>query len=383
MRVLGACSLGGAGHLHPLVPVLDAARRRGAEVVVVGPPGLRASSPTQGSVEPGGEPPEAEIAPIRERLPVVEAPEAARLGNGELFGRLATAMLPAMSALCATWRPDVILRDPAEYASAIVACRRGVPMAQVAISLAQVEAGSIAVAAPALEPVEAGVVEALHAAPYLTRFPSRSTRHRSRRRSGSVSPVARRPPLGDWWGGSEAPLVYVTLGTVIGRLSTAATRYRTLLDAVAGLDVRVLLTVGAASIRPRSAISRRTSTSRPGSTRPTCSTTPASSCATAAPARCSGRSPPGCRSSWSRRSATRSRTAAGSRPRVPGSHRRAARRGMAPPPRRLAELIRLVLADDSYRDAARRLAAEMASFPTADEVMAGLAAPAGAGFRAG
>src|SRR5271169_3295569 len=140
MRVLGACSLGGAGHLHPLVPVLDAARRRGADVVIAGPPALRDLVADAGfPFEPGGEPPEAEIAPIRERLPVVAAADAARLGNRELFGRLATtAMLPAMSALCATWRPDLILREPAEYASAIVACRRGVPMASVAISLAEV-----------------------------------------------------------------------------------------------------------------------------------------------------------------------------------------------------------------------------------------------------
>ena len=41
MRVLGACSLGGAGHLHPLVPILDAARRRGADVLVAGPPAIR------------------------------------------------------------------------------------------------------------------------------------------------------------------------------------------------------------------------------------------------------------------------------------------------------------------------------------------------------
>jgi hypothetical protein len=40
MRVLAACSLGGAGHLQPLVPFLDAARGRGHETLVIAPPGL-------------------------------------------------------------------------------------------------------------------------------------------------------------------------------------------------------------------------------------------------------------------------------------------------------------------------------------------------------
>lgn len=40
VRVLGAVSLGGAGHLNPLVPFLQAARRAGDEVLVVGPPAM-------------------------------------------------------------------------------------------------------------------------------------------------------------------------------------------------------------------------------------------------------------------------------------------------------------------------------------------------------
>ncbi|HEY6318851.1 MAG TPA: glycosyltransferase [Acidimicrobiia bacterium] len=375
MRVLGACSLGGAGHLHPLVPVLDAARRRGAEVVVAGPPALRDLVADAGfPFEPGGEPPEAEIAPIRERLPAVAAPDAARLGNRELFGRLATtAMLPAMSALCATWRPDLILREPAEYASAIVACRRGVPMAQVAISLAQVEAGSLEFAAPALEPVEAGVVDALHAAPYLTRFPlaldpspfPTTVRFREASAAGGA-------PLGDWWGGSDAPLVYVTLGTVIGRLSTAAARYRTLLDAVAGLDVRVLLTVG-----------RVVDATALGDIPANVHVEPWVDQADVLPhARlvvCHGGS------------GTLFGALAAGVPlvvvpafgdqvengrRVAAAHAGLTARSTERPDGAIGvrELIRLVLVDDSYRDGARRLAAEMASFPSVDDVVAGLLA---------
>lgn len=248
MRVLAACSLGGAGHLRPLVPILDAARRRGADVLVTGPPAIRDLVGDAGyPFQAGGEPPEAEVAPIREQLPVVEPAEAARLGNRELFGRLATAaMLPAMTELCARWRPNLIVREPTEYASAVVACRSGVPMLQVAISLAEVEAGSLEIAAPALLPVEAAVVDALGAAPYLTPFPDAldPSPFPTTIRFHEPTPHDGGVPLHDWWLGSDAPLVYVTLGTVVPYMTVAGQRFRALLDAVAGLDARVLLTVG-------------------------------------------------------------------------------------------------------------------------------------------
>lgn len=103
VRVLGACSLGGAGHLQPLRPFLDAARRRGAETLVVGPPAI--AELVEATTHPfvaGGEPPESAVAPIREQLPVLPRAEAALLANRELFGRLATtAMVPAMGRLIA------------------------------------------------------------------------------------------------------------------------------------------------------------------------------------------------------------------------------------------------------------------------------------------
>jgi len=247
MRVLAACSLGGAGHLQPLLPVLAAARRRGDETLVVAPPALREMVERSGHpFRAGGEPSEAEVAFIRERLPVATPREASLLGNRDLFGRLAAAaMLPGMEETCAQWRPDLVLRDPCEYSSAVVAPQFGIPTAQVAISLAAAEAGSITAAAPALEPHRPGLTEELRCSPYLTRFP------------GSLDPspfptTARfhepglmvREPLADWWAGSDAPLVYLSFGTVLGHMSIAAGVYRAALRAVDGLDIRVLLTVG-------------------------------------------------------------------------------------------------------------------------------------------
>ena len=247
MRVLAACSLGGAGHLNPLLPFLAAARRRGDETLVVGPPALREMVELTGhAFWAGGEPDEAEVAPIRERLPVAPPEEASILGNRELFGRLATtAMLPGMEQACAEWSPDLVLREPCEHASALVAGRLGIPTAQVAISLADVEARSITVAAPALDDHRAGLVDELRASPYLTRFPASldpSPFATTVRFKEPGSGIGRALP--DWWNGSGAPLVYVTFGTVLGHMSIAASVYRTALRAIEGLGVRVLLTVG-------------------------------------------------------------------------------------------------------------------------------------------
>jgi hypothetical protein len=105
-------------------------------VLVVGPPALRAMVESAGfPFRAGGEPSEEQVAAIRERLPVAPAAEASVLGNRELFGRLAAgAMLEGMEAAWGDWAPDLVLRDPSEYASAVLVARTRTPVAQVAIS---------------------------------------------------------------------------------------------------------------------------------------------------------------------------------------------------------------------------------------------------------
>jgi UDP:flavonoid glycosyltransferase YjiC (YdhE family) len=248
VRVLAACSLGGAGHLNPLLPFLDAARRRGDETLVMAPPTMREMVERAGHpFAPGEEPPEEVVAPIREQLPIAPRVEASILGNRDLFGRLATtAMLPPMERIVAEWAPDLIVRDPCEYASAVVAGRLGVPMVQVGISLAEVESGAIGVAAPALEDHRAGLTDEVRRSPYLTRFPAAldpSTFPTTVRfREPNVGAAG--DPLPDWWDGSRAPLVYVSFGTVLAHMTFAADVYRVALRAVDDLHARVLLTVG-------------------------------------------------------------------------------------------------------------------------------------------
>jgi len=249
VRVLVA-STAGAGHFGPIVPFLQALGRRRDDVLVVGPPSLEAAvASTNHRFRMGAEPPAHEQAAIWERFSSAPREETSGLIDRELFGRLCTAaMLPTMEAACHDWQPDLVVREASEYASAVAAERGGVPHVQVAISLAEIEASVIALVAAVLRPYGAGVVEQLLASPYLTPFPPSldpspfSTTWRWR-----AAPAVRPQPLPDWWGGATGPLVYVTFGSVTGRLPIAVPTYRAALDAVAGLPARVLLTLGRAA----------------------------------------------------------------------------------------------------------------------------------------
>ncbi len=247
VRVLLA-STGGSGHVGPLLPVLSELVRRGDEVLLVVPPGLAGTADGTGSPYLLGEdPPQAEVGPLWERFAVAAPAEQAVLANRELFGRLCTtAMLPTLKGAFERFRPDLVVREPAEYASAAVAEQRGVRHVQVAIGLAEVEAASVEVAAPALRAFDPDLPERLLAAPYVTRLPAAldPSPFPTTLRVRDPTPHERPRPLPDWWAGSTDPLVYLTLGTVAGSLPEATEVYRAAVAAVDGLPVRVLVTLG-------------------------------------------------------------------------------------------------------------------------------------------
>jgi MGT family glycosyltransferase len=54
----------------------------------------------------------------------------------------------------------------------------------------------------------------------------------------------RRGPLGDWWPPSDAPLVYLSFGSVAPTTDAFPGLYRTAIDELAKLPVRVLVTIG-------------------------------------------------------------------------------------------------------------------------------------------
>jgi UDP:flavonoid glycosyltransferase YjiC (YdhE family) len=255
VRVLFS-STRGAGHFNPLVPFANAFQRAGHELLFAGPPDL--AGPVHGAgfefwqFEP---PPEDELGAIWARVPELPPEEANEVVVGEVFGRLnTTAALPRLRAACEEWRPDVVLRDPNEYGSALAAELHGIPHARVAIGLASVEELGLGIAASAIDASRQAEglpsdprAELLRRSPYLSVFPPTLDEGEQPNTHRFHDPAWDRLPgeLPDWWPGREdQPLVYVTFGSVAGSFPQALPVYGVALQAVAELPVRVLLTVG-------------------------------------------------------------------------------------------------------------------------------------------
>jgi UDP:flavonoid glycosyltransferase YjiC (YdhE family) len=255
MRALFS-STRGAGHFNPLVPFARAFERAGHELLFAGPPDLA------GAVDGAGfefwrfdPPPEDELGAVWGRVPELPPVEANEVVVGELFGRLnTTAALPRLREACEEWRPDVVLRDPNEYGSALAAELHSIPQARVAIGLASTEELGMGIAASAIDAIRKAEglppdpdADRLRRAPYLSLFPPTLDEGAQPDTQRFHDPAWDEPPgeLLDWWPGRERePLVYVTFGSVAGSFPQALPVYGVAMRAVAELPVRVLLTVG-------------------------------------------------------------------------------------------------------------------------------------------
>jgi UDP:flavonoid glycosyltransferase YjiC (YdhE family) len=248
MRVLLASSLGGLGHLEPVVAVAQAVRRVGHEVLVIVPPSLVPAVKRTGlSHVVGDEPPSSFVDEVWDKVRTGPPEKVAGLIDRELFAdRCTQAMLAGTRAVRDSWRPDLIVREPCEYASAIAACEAGIAQVQVGISLAAIEHGVLDMVAAIIERFCPGVATAIATAPYLTSFPASldPSPWPDTRRFRHFERAAR--PLPDWWQGNDRPLLYLTFGSVLGHLPEATRVYQLALEAVSGLAARVLLTVGRA-----------------------------------------------------------------------------------------------------------------------------------------
>lgn len=242
-------SSGLAGHFEPLVPLMDACRRRGDQVVAVVPSSFAAAAERTGhAIRAGADPPAEEAADIRARAATAPRAEAAVLINRELFGRLCTtALLHEVEAAIRDVRPDVVVHEPSAYAGAVAAARHGIPHARAAISVAEVERAALRIAAPALEDVEPGVPRAIERGPYLTRFPEAIDRSPfiDTRRYRVPAPAGDPPP---GWQEAGDPRVYLTFGTVAGSLDEGPALYRTALAAIRELPTRVIVAAGGTRI---------------------------------------------------------------------------------------------------------------------------------------
>jgi UDP:flavonoid glycosyltransferase YjiC (YdhE family) len=141
VRVLLGCSLGGEGHLAPLMTVGRAIERARHEALLLVPPSMAASAQRTGlGYRVGDEPPPAFVEEIWGRVRAGPADLVAGLIDRELFADACTqAMLPAAHAAVESWQPDLVVREPYDYATAVAAFEMSVAQAQVGISMAWIE----------------------------------------------------------------------------------------------------------------------------------------------------------------------------------------------------------------------------------------------------
>jgi UDP:flavonoid glycosyltransferase YjiC (YdhE family) len=256
MRFLFATT-SGAGHLTPMLPFAHALERAGHEVLVAGSGSASELARGEGlAFRALAEPVPSELDAIQERLRSLSPDDAPEAAIQDMFVRTyAVAALRDMLLLIKTWRPDVVLRESTEFASCLAAERRGVPQVRIGFALSAAnEDWILALAAPALDELREhlGLAPDPNAArlrsslcltqsPRLMDLPGRhelAPVHRYRARHDHAA-----PELPDWWGGVRDPLVYLSFGTVLPK-DGYPDMYRAAIDALAGLPIRLLVTIG-------------------------------------------------------------------------------------------------------------------------------------------
>ncbi len=257
MRVLVATTAG-SGHLAPLVPCARAVRDAGHEVVVAAPRSFTAAVERAGFVHRGfGDAAPEELGAVFASLAGMSNTEGNIVVVREVFGRIDTrAALPAMRELVDEWRPDLVLRESCEFSSYLVAEQAGIPHVHVAVGLASFMALTLpGVEEPLGELGDGTGLGGLVDAPTVSLLPPSfedpdcPAAGARRLRDDAEPGVAAGPgvaPLPDWWDGADDPLLYVTFGSVAAGFGLFPDLYRAAIDALAGLPVRVLVTVGEA-----------------------------------------------------------------------------------------------------------------------------------------
>jgi len=244
-----------------MVPFAKACRDAGHEVRVAAPASFAEAVAATGlDHAPFADVPPEVLGRIFGRLPELSRAEADRTVMAEVFGRLdAQAALPRLTEIMASWRPDIVVREFCEFGSLVAAQKAGIPQVEVAIGLSAALDPALPIVASPLAELDAiaGLPEGtasrtLASGPVLSCIPAtvdgeggESGGRRIRRfRDDSLTAVEGAPP--PQWGDQAHPLVYVTFGSVAAGLPPFAGIYRSVLDAVAGEPLRVLMTTGRA-----------------------------------------------------------------------------------------------------------------------------------------
>jgi len=237
-----------------MAPFIKSMLAAGHEVMVASAPGFQAQVAATGAdFWAVGHPSPESLAPDFERLAGLTTREANDWMVGQFFGRIRpTAALPRLREALTSWRPQLVLRDSAEFGGSLAAEQLGVPVGRIAIGLGAAEEFILPGAAPSIDmlragcglPADPGLTRIRHE-PYLTLFPAGledpaipDPVHTIRFRNPSWTPSAAEA--------ASSGLVYVTLGSEAGHMPGSARVYSEAMAAVADIDRDVLLTTGSA-----------------------------------------------------------------------------------------------------------------------------------------
>jgi UDP:flavonoid glycosyltransferase YjiC (YdhE family) len=256
MRVLFATTAG-EGHFGPMVPFAHACVAAGHEVRVSAPRSFAGVVERSGLVHlPVPDAPEEEIGAVFARLPHLSFEDANAMVMRDVFAGVdARSVLPALTEAVGEWRPDLVVREAAEFASYVVAEQRGVPHVEVIPGTVELDTFTLPLVDAPLRALgaERGA-DGLRTTPVISVVPpvlddpavsERRTVHRFRYApaASAAEPGGALPPP---WGDPDAPLVYASFGTVAASVGLFPVLYRAVVDAVAGIPMRLLLTVGEA-----------------------------------------------------------------------------------------------------------------------------------------
>ncbi len=244
MRIL-ITSNRGAGHIEPLVPFARALLRAGDDVLVAAPEGAR------DLVERAGLPYFALADPPEDER-VAAMADFGRLTNDEqgvimlrdvFAGIYARSSLPGVLRAVDRFRPDMILREPTEFAGLLAAERRGLPHGRIGIWAMENNTWSLPVVTPVLDAHRAGLGmpvdprgERILNSPVLTLFPEAledpgDPGYALRFRVDTPPPVPCEP-------------LYVTFGSVLPALPAFPEIFRATVAALDEVGVPALFTVG-------------------------------------------------------------------------------------------------------------------------------------------
>jgi UDP:flavonoid glycosyltransferase YjiC (YdhE family) len=242
--------VGGRGHFDPLLPLANAATAQGHDVRVAGRPSMEAAVVDAGhrfvAVQPDVVAP-AEIVPLAE-----PDPDRERLVLRHGFaGRTARLRATDVLVVCEQERPDIIIADEIDFGALIAAEVLGIPRVVVMVSAAgdfvrpEVVAEPLAAVRAAFGLTDDGLAMTIGDAvvapvPPMFRDPGRPLPATTKWMRPAVLDTVSSPSI--WPTAKELPRVHVTLGTIFNMES--GDLFARLLDAVAGLDADVVVTVG-------------------------------------------------------------------------------------------------------------------------------------------